>query len=218
MRCSSRGGASSLATRGRGRSRLPVMASLIRCWLYGSSPEPLSGPHYRAGRAPCQGEDTHRGAALVKPCGTMRPDARLAAPPRYFSPPSRSGSSPRFRPPSRLRPGRPSLAGGLSRAPRGRLGGLGGRPRAGRLRASVPWLVDAELAAAGQPQLRQHAPALILGRLADHTVRTHPPDEGLDVVAHEVELVHVVLVGRVHGDLRRRQPEDEPALTHVHVG
>src|SRR5207247_6504549 len=39
----------------------------------------------------------------------------------------------------------------------------------------------------------------------------------LDVVAHQIELVHAVLAGRMHGDFGRRQPEDQPSAAHIDV-
>ena len=42
-------------------------------------------------------------------------------------------------------------------------------------------------------------------------------DGGLDVVTHQVELVARWPVGRVDGDLRRGQGEDQPAPTDVDV-
>jgi hypothetical protein len=37
-------------------------------------------------------------------------------------------------------------------------------------------------------------------------------DRCVDVVAHQVNLRHGLTVGRMHGELSRRQREDEPAL------
>lgn len=45
----------------------------------------------------------------------------------------------------------------------------------------------------------------------------HPGDEDADVVAHQIKLVHVVTLGWVHRDFRRRQTEDEPSATLVDV-
>jgi len=42
-------------------------------------------------------------------------------------------------------------------------------------------------------------------------------DESFHIGAHEVELVHIVLLGRMHGQLCRWQSEDHPALAHVDV-
>jgi hypothetical protein len=38
----------------------------------------------------------------------------------------------------------------------------------------------------------------------------------LEVVAHEVQFVHIVLFGRMKRSFRRRQRKDEPAVTGVH--
>jgi len=45
----------------------------------------------------------------------------------------------------------------------------------------------------------------------------HVSDEAVDIVAHEIELVQVVLIGRVYGHLSRRQAEDEPPAAHIDV-
>ena len=45
----------------------------------------------------------------------------------------------------------------------------------------------------------------------------HAGDELADVVTHKIELVAAVLVPRMNGDLRRRQPEDEPPFTDIDV-
>src|SRR5262249_20573414 len=41
--------------------------------------------------------------------------------------------------------------------------------------------------------------------------------EGLDVVAHQVELMDIVLVGGMHGHLGWRQAEDQPATADIDV-
>jgi hypothetical protein len=45
----------------------------------------------------------------------------------------------------------------------------------------------------------------------------HRRDEDLDVFAHQIELVNVVLLRRMHGHLGWRQPEDQPAIADVDV-
>jgi hypothetical protein len=79
-------------------------------------------------------------------------------------------------------------------------------------------LVDAELPAAGERHLGEQTPAPVEHRTADHPLLLHGGDEVAHVVAQQVELVHVVLLARVHGHLARRQAEDQPALAHVHAG
>ena len=46
----------------------------------------------------------------------------------------------------------------------------------------------------------------------------HACDERVDVVAHEVELVNVVLTRRMHRNFSGRQTEDQPALVRVDIG
>jgi hypothetical protein len=81
----------------------------------------------------------------------------------------------------------------------------------------VPRLIDAELSAARKRHLREQTPALVLDWAASDVLRLHILDECLDVVAHQIELVHVVLVGRMHGHFRWRQSENQPSLAHVDV-
>src|SRR5215468_1172801 len=79
--------------------------------------------------------------------------------------------------------------------------------RSRRFRALVPRLVNVELAAAGQRDFREHAPALILYRSAVDRALLHLGEEGVDVVAHEKERVAGAL-RFVHRDFGRRQAED----------
>src|SRR5215470_11588703 len=71
----------------------------------------------------------------------------------------------------------------------------------------VPRLVNLELAAAGQGDFREHAPALILRRSAVDLSLLHLGEEGVDVIAHEKERV-VGGLRLVHRDFSRRQAED----------
>ena len=81
----------------------------------------------------------------------------------------------------------------------------------------MPGLVHPHFSPARQRNLRQLAPRQALHRLAGHLLLTHRRHEGLDVAAHEKELVFIILRRRVHRQLRRRQGKDQPAIPHVHV-
>ena len=72
----------------------------------------------------------------------------------------------------------------------------------------MPRLINAKPAAAGKRQLHQQSPALVLNGAAGDVVRLHFRDECSDVVTHQIELVPIVLVGRMHGNFRRRESED----------
>src|SRR6266850_6955215 len=76
-------------------------------------------------------------------------------------------------------------------------------------------LVDAEFPAAWQRKPRDRAPALLVDGRALHVLLLHLGDERLHVVAHQEELVYVVLVARMHCDLGWRQREDQPPVTSV---
>src|SRR5258705_10854926 len=58
-----------------------------------------------------------------------------------------------------------------------------------RLGARMARLVNAELAAAGEAQLGQQTPTLILNRGTGDLPLFHRLDEGFDCVAHQIELV-----------------------------
>lgn len=61
----------------------------------------------------------------------------------------------------------------------------------------MPGLIDPELATTGERHVGEDTPPLILDRAALNAARLHRLDQRVDVVAHQVELVHVVLVGGV---------------------
>src|SRR3954462_7502783 len=78
-------------------------------------------------------------------------------------------------------------------------------------------LVEAEVPAARQPDRGQPAPAL-LDYVAEHVraAAAQLRDRRVELVAHEVELV-AVLVGRMARDFARREREDQPATARVDV-
>ena len=79
-------------------------------------------------------------------------------------------------------------------------------------------LVDADFPAARQRQTGDGSPPLFAYGGAYDVLYRHFGDESVDVIAHEIELVHVVLFGRVHRDLGGRKREDEPAVAGVGEG
>jgi hypothetical protein len=81
----------------------------------------------------------------------------------------------------------------------------------------VPRLIDAELSTSGKRQLRQQPPAFILHWVANDAVFLHLCDERLDIVAHQLELVDVVLVGRMHGNFRWWQSKDQPPIANIDI-
>lgn len=82
-------------------------------------------------------------------------------------------------------------------------------------RGSVLRLVDADFTAARQREARDGAPTLFVDRRALDALRRHRLNERVDVIAHQVQLVRAVAVGRVYGDLSRWQGEDQPAVSGV---
>src|SRR6058998_1097500 len=64
----------------------------------------------------------------------------------------------------------------------------------------VPRLIDAKRAAARQRHTREQTPAFILDRSAADVALLHLSDKCLDVIAHQIELVPIIFVGRMHGN------------------
>src|SRR6058998_3464365 len=64
----------------------------------------------------------------------------------------------------------------------------------------VPRLIDAKRSAARQRHPREQTPAFILDRSAADIALLHLGDKCLDVVAHQIELMPIVFVGRMHGN------------------
>jgi len=65
-------------------------------------------------------------------------------------------------------------------------------------------LIDAESSSAGQGDVRQESPTLVLHGITGDVLLLHPGDERFYVVAHQIEFMLVVLVRWMHGDFRWR--------------
>src|SRR5439155_26766090 len=63
--------------------------------------------------------------------------------------------------------------------------------------------------------LGEQPPTLVVHRAALDTALLHLRHERLDVIAHQIELVHIILFPRMHRDLGRRKAEDQPSSPHV---
>ena len=84
-------------------------------------------------------------------------------------------------------------------------------------RTWVSWLVYPDLAAARQANAADTAPSLFLDFLSElNTPTPQITDRGVELIAHEIELVTGLLRG-MHRHLGRREPENEPTATGVHV-
>ncbi len=75
-------------------------------------------------------------------------------------------------------------------------------------------LVEADLAAARKPDLRDRTPTRFLDDRASNTLRVEPLHLGREVVAHQVQLRRRS-VRRMHGQLRGREAEDEPTAASI---
>src|SRR6266567_3302937 len=81
----------------------------------------------------------------------------------------------------------------------------------------MPRLIEADLAATGKLHLRNGTPSCFLNRGALDAFCGEGGHFGFQVVADEIELVGIAtLIGRVECGFRRRQGEDEPAVTCIH--
>jgi hypothetical protein len=78
-------------------------------------------------------------------------------------------------------------------------------------------LVNAQLAAAGERDLGKLTPTHALDRTARNSLLHHCRDEGIDVGAHEVELVNIVPPRWMNRQLRWWEAKDEPAVPNVDV-
>src|SRR3989475_11405590 len=78
------------------------------------------------------------------------------------------------------------------------------------------WLIKADLASAGKPHLRNGTPSCFLNFRALNALLCEGSHFGFQIVAHEIELVGVTLIGRVDCGFSRRQGEDQPAMTRIH--
>src|SRR5215831_10549850 len=85
-------------------------------------------------------------------------------------------------------------------------------------RAHVVGLIHAQATPAGERDMNEPAPPLLVDRRAGHLLLSHPGHEFVDVATHQIELVLAVRIGRVKRDLCWRETEDEPAAPDVGVG
>src|SRR5262249_14564649 len=78
-------------------------------------------------------------------------------------------------------------------------------------------LIDTQLSAAGKSDLREQAPTQVLNRAGCNALLFQLLDEGLDIVAHEIKLMNVVLLRGMYCNLCWRQSEDQPAASNIDV-
>src|SRR3954466_8487703 len=79
----------------------------------------------------------------------------------------------------------------------------------------MPRLVEPEVPAARQRDVRQSSPAAVEDWIAFGAERAQPSDLRVDIVRHQEELVPVAGVAGMDGCLRRWKPENQPAVTSV---
>ena len=81
----------------------------------------------------------------------------------------------------------------------------------------MPRLIHTELSAPRQSESSKPAPRLILKSASLNALPLHFGHEGLDVGAHQEELMNVIPVRWVNCYFGRRQPKDEPPSTDIDV-
>src|SRR5215471_17004843 len=79
----------------------------------------------------------------------------------------------------------------------------------------MPWLIKTNAATTGKPHLGNGTPSRLLHFRALNTLLRERSHVGLQIVAHEVEFVGIVL-RRMKCRFCRRQGEDQPAVTRIH--
>src|SRR5262249_34948943 len=92
------------------------------------------------------------------------------------------------------------------------------RARALESWACVTRLIDTEFSASWECDLCEQSPTEILHGSARNVVVRHFRNERFDVIAHEIELVNIVLLRRMDGKFSRRQAENEPPMPDIHAG
>src|SRR5258708_33732648 len=77
-------------------------------------------------------------------------------------------------------------------------------------------LIEADLASTGKPHLRNGTPSFFVNFRALNFLLREGSHFGFQAVAHEIEFVDTILIGRVECGFCRRQGEDQPAMTRIH--
>src|SRR6266850_1117117 len=77
-------------------------------------------------------------------------------------------------------------------------------------------LVKTDFASAGKPDLDDRTPSGFLHVRTPHTFLPKCRNLGLQIGAHEIEFVPVILFGRMNRHFCRRQREDQPSVASVH--
>jgi hypothetical protein len=76
-------------------------------------------------------------------------------------------------------------------------------------------LVDAQLPTPREADPGQLPPGQGCHRLAVHLMLLHLPDQLLDVIAHQVQLMDIIVFCRMDGKFRGRQAEDQPTFSGI---
>ena len=77
-------------------------------------------------------------------------------------------------------------------------------------------LIKADLASTGKPHPRNGTPWCFLNFRALNVLLRERSHFGFQILAHEIEFVDTILIGRVKCSFCRRQGEDQPTMTRIH--
>jgi hypothetical protein len=77
-------------------------------------------------------------------------------------------------------------------------------------------LIKADLASTGKAHLRNGTPSFFLNFRALNTLLRERSQLGFHIVAHEIEFVGAILLGRVECGFCRRQGENQPAMSRIY--
>ena len=77
-------------------------------------------------------------------------------------------------------------------------------------------LIKVNLASAGKLNLRNGTPSCFLNFRALNVLLRQKSHFGFQIVAHEIEFVDTILIGRMECSFSPRQRKDQPAMTSIH--
>jgi hypothetical protein len=87
--------------------------------------------------------------------------------------------------------------------------------RSGAQSRRMLWLIKADFAATRQPNPGNGTPALFVNLGANYTLFRERRHLCFEVVAHEIEFMRTIFIGRVKRGLSRRKREDPPAVPGI---
>jgi len=80
----------------------------------------------------------------------------------------------------------------------------------------MPRLIQTDLPSTGKLDLRYRTPSSFLNYRTVDALLEQSLHLGTEVIAHEVQLVPTIFIGRMNGQLRWGQREDQPIVASIH--